>query len=166
MQRRHALTGLSAALGLATLGGCGFALRGAPSFAFQRLALTGFAPGSPIQEALKRQLTRLPLTVTDRVQAQVVLECLDERHTKIAVVSTSAGQVREWQLQLSLDYRLTTPGDELLLPRTELRLTRDLTTTEAAALAKEREEADLRRAMQQDAVALLMRRLAAVKPQG
>lgn len=171
MQRRDALTGSMAALGLGalgalgTLGGCGFAPRGAPTFAFQRLALTGFAPGSPVREALVRQISRLTLILVDRAQAQVLLECLSERHSKIVVASTSAGQVREWQLQLSLDYRLITPADELLLPRTELRLTRDLTTTEAAALAKEREEADLRRAMQQDAVALLMRRLAAVKPQ-
>jgi LPS-assembly lipoprotein len=80
------------------------------------------------------------------------------------VASTAAGQVREWQLQLLMDYRVVTPGDELLLPSTTLRLTRDLTTTEAQALGKEREEALLRQSMVQDAVALIMRRLAAVRP--
>ncbi len=148
----------------APLAGCGFAPRGAPSFAFERLALVGFAPRSPMREALVRQLSRLPLRLTDRAQAQVVFELERELHDKSAVASTAAGQVREWQLLLELEYRLTTPSDELLLPRTELRLTRDLSTTEAQALAKEQEEALLRRAMEQEAVGLLMRRLAAVRP--
>lgn len=160
MQRRVLLSGLSAA-GLA---GCGFTPRRSPSFAFERLHLAGFAENSPMRLELDRHLARLPLErVALRAQAQVILEALKETHDKIAVVSTAAGQVREWQLQLLLDYRLVTPADEVLLATTQLRLTRDLTTTEAAALAKEREEADLRRAMQGEAVGLLLRRLAAVR---
>ncbi len=160
MQRRALLAG-GAAAGLV---GCGFAPRGAPRFEFERLALVGFPTPSPVREGLTRALGSLPLRVVTAPQSQVVLEVQREEHSKVAVASTAAGQVREWQLQLVLEYRVTTPGDELLLPLTQLRLTRDLTTTEAIALAKEREEAELRRAMVQDAVALLMRRLAAVKP--
>lgn len=157
MRRRLAL------LAAAGLAGCGFTPRGAPAFAFERLALVGFAPRSPMREALQRQLGRLPLKLVERTQAQVVLELQREFHGKTAVASTAAGQVREWQLVLELDYRLLTPSDELLLPSTPLRLTRDLSTTEAQALAKEQEEALLRRAMEQEAVGLLMRRLAAVR---
>lgn len=146
------------------LAGCGFAPRGAPHFAFERLALTGFAPRSSLRAALERQLARLPLQLTDVAHAQVVLDLTREHLGKTAVVSTAAGQVREWQLLLELEFRLHTAGDELLLPLTPLRLTRDLSTTETQALAKEQEEASLRRAMEQEAVALLLRRLAAVKP--
>lgn len=146
------------------LTGCGFAPRGAPSFSFERLALTGFATGSPLRAALERQLARLPLQLTDTAHAQVVLELRREFRHKTAVASTAAGQVREWQLLLEVDYRLLAPGDELLLPLTALRLTRDLSTTEAQALAKEQEEAALHRAMEHEAVALLLRRLAAVRP--
>jgi len=160
MQRRALLT--TGALG--GLAACGFAPRGAPRFEFERLALVGFGSPSPVREALVRALGSLPLQVVAAPQSQVVLQVQREEHSKVAVASTAAGQVREWQLLLQLEYRVTTPGDELLLPTTQLRLTRDLTTTEAIALAKEREEAELRRAMVQDAVALLMRRLAAVKP--
>lgn len=159
MQRRLAL-----ALPLFALAGCGFAPRGAPRFAFQRLALQGLAADSPLRQALQRQLSGLALQIVERVQAEVVLDVQREDQGKTAVVSTAAGQVREWQLHLQLDYRLVTPGEELLLPPTALRLTRDLTTTERAALAKEREEAELRAAMVQDAVALLLFRLAAVRP--
>ena len=146
------------------LSACGFKPRGAPAFAFERLALAGFAPRSPLAAALEAQLRRLPLQLVPRAQAQVVLEAERERQGRSSVASTAAGQVREWQLSLELDYRLLTGSDELLLPLTSLRLTRDLSTTEAQALAKEQEEAVLRRSMEQEAVALLMRRLAAVKP--
>lgn len=155
-----------AALGLVTalLAGCGFQLRQAPQLPMERLHLTGFAERSPLRQALERQLARTPVSVvTQRPQAQVVLEVLKESHHKVAVASTAAGQVRAWQLHLVLEYRLTTPQDEVLLPATALHLTRDLSTTEALTLAKEAEEADLRRAMQAEAVSLLLRRLAALK---
>lgn len=149
---------------LLPLAGCGFAPRGAASFSFERLALRGFAPRSPLLAELERQLGRTALRRVDVAQAQVVLEVQSERAAKSAVASTAAGEVREWQLLLELEYRLMSGSDEMLLPTTTLRLARDLSTTEAQALAKEQEEATLRRAMEQEAAALLMRRLAAVKP--
>lgn len=161
MRRRALVLG---GAGAVAVSGCGFAPRGAPRFEFERLALVGFPSPSPVRDALVRALSSLPMGVVAAPQSQVVLEVQREEHSKLAVASTAAGQVREWQLQLVMEYRVTTPGDELLLPLTQMRLTRDLTTTEAIALAKEREEAELRRAMVQDAVALLMRRLAALKP--
>lgn len=159
LHRRAALACAGAALT-----GCGFQLRQAPQLPFERLHLVGFADRSPLRQALERQLSRMPVElVTQRPQAQVVLEVLKESHHKVAVASTAAGQVRAWQLHLVLDYRLTTPQDEVLLPTTQLHLTRDLSTTEALALAKEAEEADLRRALQTEAVSLLLRRLAALR---
>jgi LPS-assembly lipoprotein len=149
---------------LLPLAGCGFAPRGAPSFSFERLALRGFAPRSPLRAELERQLGRTSLRRVEAAQAQVVLELQSERAVRSAVASTAAGEVREWQLLLEIEYRLMSGGDEMLLPTTQLRLTRDLSTTEAQALAKEQEEATLRRAMEQEAAALLMRRLAAVRP--
>mgnify|MGYP003330025936 CR=1 FL=1 len=83
-----------------------------------------------------------------------------------AVVSTAAGQVREWQLKLNIDYLLRLPSGELLLPTTELRMSRDMNYTETTALAKEQEEATLYRSMTSDAVAQIMRRLAAVRLPG
>lgn len=148
----------------AALAGCGFAPRGAPRFAFERLALVGFVPRSPLAEALRVHVARLPLRLVEPAQAEVLLHMEREAHSKSSVASTAAGQVREWQLLLECEFRLSSPNDDVLLPRTALRLTRDLSTTEAQALAKEQEEAALRRAMTQEAVGLLMRRLAAVRP--
>lgn len=153
-----------ALIGLAGLAGCGFALRREPEMLFRTLALTGFAPNSAMAVELRRQLGRTTVQLlADANKAEIVLEALHDSRDKTVVVSTSAGQVREWQLRLRLDYLLRTPGGELLLPRTELLMTREMNYTESQALAKEQEEAQLYRAMQSDAVAQVMRRLAAVK---
>ena len=160
MNRRSLLT-LSLS---ATLAACGFELRKEPEFFFKTVGLAGFKDASPLAVDLRRQLSRTKLTLLpDPNKAEVVVEALKEVRDKIVVVSTSAGQVREWQLKMDFDYLLRTAQGELLLPRTELRLTRELTYTETQALGKEQEEAQLYRAMQSDAVALIMRRLAAVK---
>jgi LPS-assembly lipoprotein len=156
-----AATAVSAAAGLS---GCGFALRREPELMFRSMALSGFRPDSPLAAELRRQLSRTPVRLLDDPnRAELVLLALRDVRDKSAIVSTTAGQVREWQLRVSLDYSLRTPGGEVILPRTELRMTRDMNYTESEALAKEQEEAMLYRAMQSEAVAQVMRRLAAVR---
>lgn len=158
MDRRLAL------IGLAGLAGCGFELRREPELRFQTLALTGFPPDSPLAAGLKRQIKRTPVQLLDDpTRAQVVLEALHEFRDRTVVASTSVGQVREWQLRLQFDYLIRTAAGELLVPKVELRLSRDMNYTESTALAKEQEAANLYGAMHSDAIAQVMRRLAAVK---
>lgn len=162
MQRRHLLL-----LGSVALAGCGFELRREPELPFKTLALLGFEPDSLLAAGLKRQIKRTPVQIVDDPnRAQVVLEVLSEHRDRTVVASTSVGQVREWQLRLNFDYLIRTAAGELLVPKVELRLTRDLTYTETEALAKEQEAANLYNAMQSDAIAQVMRRLAAVRLQG
>ncbi|KQW45750.1 MULTISPECIES: LPS assembly lipoprotein LptE [unclassified Roseateles] len=158
MNRRLAL------LSVAALAGCGFELRREPVLPFQTLALTGFPADSPLAAGLKRQIKRTPVQLLDDpARAQVVLEALLEHRDRTVVASNSAGQVREFQLRLQFDYLIRTASGELLVPKVELRLARDMNFTESAALAKEQEAANLYGAMQSDAIAQVMRRLAAVK---
>jgi LPS-assembly lipoprotein len=159
MQRRHLLTALTAGLA-----GCGFELRREPELLFQSLAISGIKPDSPMAAELRRQLSRTSVVLMeDANKAQLVLVVLKDVRERSAVVSTTAGQVREWQLRLNFDFMLRTPNEELLLPRTELRMVREMNFRETDALGKEQEEAQLYRAMQSDAVAQVMRRLAAVR---
>lgn len=160
MDRRLAL------MSLAALTGCGFELRHEPVLSFQTLALVGFPPESPLAAGLRRQVKRTPVQlIDDPARAQVVLEALREYRDRTVVASTSVGQVREFQLRLQFDYMIRTAAGELLVPKVELRLTRDMNFTETAALAKEQEAANLYGAMHSDAIAQVMRRLAAVKLQ-
>lgn len=161
MRRRPLL-----ATGLAALAaGCGFELRRAPELSFRTVALSGFAPRSPLAEALRRAIASSPDTrVVEAVtQAQVVLESLADARDKGVVASTATGQVREVQLRARLRFRLRTPSGKELVGPTEIALSRDMSFSETAALAKEQEEALVYRAMEADIAQQVMRRLAAVR---
>jgi LPS-assembly lipoprotein len=161
MQRRALLLGLLAA---GTVAGCGFELRKEPELHVRSVGLTGFTPNSPLAAELSRQLSRAGVQVLeDANRADVIIEAQRDQRERVVVVSTSAGQVREWELRLHLDYLLRRPDGELLLPRVEVMVTREMTYTESQALAKEQEEAQLYRSMQSDVVHQLLRRLSALK---
>jgi LPS-assembly lipoprotein len=162
--RRRLLRGLGLGLpAAALLGGCGFQLRRPPELQFQSIALLGFAPRSPMADALREQL-RLQVRVLEAPErAQVVLRALEDQRERSVVASTSAAQVRELQLRLKLSFRADTPAGRELIPSSELLLQRDMSYSETAALAKEFEEAELFREMQADLVGQVLRRLAAVK---
>ncbi len=144
------------------LAGCGFQLRQPPKLPFTTIALTGFPPRSPLAEEFKRQLSRQVLVADSPDRVQVVLQALADERQRSVVASTAAAQVRELTLRLKFDFRAHTPGGHELIPRAELLLSRDLSYSENAALAKEVEEAELFREMQSDVVAQVLRRLAAV----
>ena len=71
--------------------------------------------------------------------------------------------MRELQLRVQFNFRVATPAGRELLPRVQLLLTRDMSYSETAALAKEQEEAELFREMQGDIVSQVLRRLASVR---
>jgi LPS-assembly lipoprotein len=154
---------ITAMLGSALLAACGFQLRGTTELPFSRIALVGFAPRSQLADELRRTLSQSAEVVATPAQAQVVLHALSDRHERSVVASTTASQVRELQLRVRLEFKLTTPGGRELIPATELLQTRDMSYSETVALAKEYEEATLLRAMQSDIVGQLMQRLAHVK---
>ncbi len=160
MQRRHLLLVAAAATT-----GCGFELRQAPKLPFRSMALVGFAPNSPVAASIRQQLMASTVQVIDAPgRADLVLEALADAREKSVVASTAAGQVREVQLRVKLRFRAVTPSGQVLLPVDELLLTRDMSFSETAALAKTQEEALLYRAMEDDVVAQVMRRLSAIQP--
>jgi LPS-assembly lipoprotein len=160
MRRR---TLLAAAALAPVLGGCGFALRRPGPLAFERLALMGFAPGSSVARALRRTLPQEVSVVDAPKESQVVLEALLERREKGIVATTIYGQVREMQLRVRFHYRLSTRAGKPLVGPTELLLYRDLSYSETIALAKEQEQNELYRAMEDDIALQVLRRLEAVR---
>jgi LPS-assembly lipoprotein len=159
MRRRILLTTLAAA---AATAGCGFRLAAPPSYPFRSIALVGFAPDSPLAAALQRALAGRVEIKPVPAEAEVVLQALVDRRERSAAATTAAGQVRELQLRLLATVRADTPAGRALMPPVALRLVRELSTTEAATLAKTAEEAEIFREMQDDVVAQLLRRLAAL----
>jgi LPS-assembly lipoprotein len=153
---------LSSVAGLA-VSGCGFELRQPPKLAFRSLALAGFDKRSLLAEDLRRQIGAQVALVEDANQAEVVLHALADQRQKSVVASTATAQVRELQLRVRFEFRVATPSGRELMPKVQLLLTRDMSYSETAALAKEQEEAELFRDMQADVVGQVMRRLASIK---
>ncbi len=160
--RRSLFTLAGAAAGAWAFAGCGFQLRQPARLLFGSIALTGFPKRSLLEEELKRQLLLQVKVLDSPDKADVILQSLDDVREKSVVASTAAAQVRELTLRLKFNFRARTPGGRELIPRAELLLSRDLSYSETAALAKQLEEAELFREMQADVVAQVLRRLAAV----
>lgn len=143
---------------------CGFQLRGAFSLPFQTLYIAQ-PETSELRAAIKRQVEAATATrvVDDAKQAEAGLLVVADDNSKDILSLSSAGKVREYQLIRSLSFRVVDPkGQDLLAPAT-IRVTREITFDDTRVLAKESEEALLRRDMQNDIVQQLLRRLAAAK---
>lgn len=159
---RRGLLRLLPAAALLPLAGCGFSRRQAPKLAFATIALVGFSPRSPLATELTRHLREQVQVLPSPDRADVVLEALADAREKSIVASTAAAQVRELQLRLKFHFSARTPSGRLLIPRADLMVARDLTTSETAALAKAHEEDELYREMQADLVQQVLRRLASI----
>lgn len=171
------LVGAGAALASMGLSGCGFALRQAPTFAFESLQLSG-QENTVVSRALQQALVASGIRVVNVSSvgpvvagaspspvagAQVLLHVIQDRHERVVSGQTNAGQVRELTLRARFRFRLSTPAGKYLIEDTELLLERDISFSETAALAKAAEEATMFRDMDSDIVQQVLRRLAAVK---
>lgn len=159
LPRRSWLGLLPLALALPLLGGCGFRLRETPPMPFARIALSGFPPKSPLEAELRERLGASAEVVDTPAQADVVLHAVKARRERSVVASTGAGQVRELQLRLGFEFRLSSPGGRELIPPTDLLLSRDMSYSETVALGKAQEEGELYAAMQSDIVQQVLTRL-------
>jgi LPS-assembly lipoprotein len=179
MQRRHLLTGLSATLALASLGGCGFQLRRGPKvMAFRTIQLTGFASTSPLATELARALEASGVDVVDSTlqatqaagtsqvpTSHLVFEALRDSRDLVVVTKTAYGQVRNMSVRTGVSFRILRGDGSVLLGPTPVDLARDLSYNERDALAKQDEAAALQRGMQTDIVNQVLRRLAAIRPE-
>lgn len=158
---------MAVAAGVALLGGCGFALRQAPKFAFSSLRVAGVNGG--VARALQRELASSGIQVVapgrpaDQTgPAQVVLTVLTDQRERVVVGRLANGQVRELELRYRFRFHLATPNGRFLLEEDEILLERDITFSETAVLAKAAEEQTMFNDMQGDVVQQVMRRLASV----
>ena len=148
-------------LGLLTAA-CGFQLRGQAKLPFETLYVA-IPETSPMGIDLRRNIvagtnTRL---VHTPAEAKAILELVTEERSKAILSFDSAGQVREYQLRYRLAFRVRDGRGSDYLPRSEIRLTRDISYSSTQVLSKESEEQLLYREMQNDMVQQILRRLAA-----
>lgn len=146
------------------LSGCGFKLRGEQNFAFDTIAVNSPQNG-PVALELRRALgarLRDGALPAGAAAPQVTLDIVSEQREKTVVGVNAAGQVREFQLRIRVNFKLRSAAGKELIAADEILQQRDISFNESASLAKEAEEGLLYRDMQSDIVQQVLRRLAAV----
>ena len=151
----------------ASLGGCGFQLRGSANLPYETLYVD-LPENNALGAELRRNLragtnTRI---VDRRDQAQAILQANAETRSKLILSIGSSGAVREFRLKYGFAWRLINQGGEDIAAPGNIQIERDYSFNDNQVLAKESEEALLYRDMQTDMVQQVMRRLAAAPPGG
>ena len=149
----------------ASLGGCGFALRGSANLPYESLYID-LPDNNALGAELRRNLragtnTRI---VERREQAQAIMQANGETRSKLILSLGSNGAVREFRLKYAFTYRIINQGGDDVAAPGNLLIERDYSFNDNQVLAKESEEALLYRDMQTDMVQQVMRRLAAATP--
>lgn len=147
------------------LSACGFQLRGSGQSAVLPFSTLYISP-TGVGIDLKRRLARSGSTtvVEDSKAAEGVVELLAETRDRQILSLNSQGRVREYTLNLRVNFRIKDQANRELLPTTQVVVQRTLSFDESKVLAKEGEEVTLYRDMQSDMVGQLLRRIAATRP--
>jgi LPS-assembly lipoprotein len=147
---------------LAGLAGCGFQLRGQSQLPFPA-AYVEARESSVLAEPLRQALSAQSKLASRAEGAPVRIVLTDEARTKTILALSGGGKVREYRLAYRLRLIVSdAAGNELIAP-SDIQLNRDFSYSDAEILAKEAEEASLNRAMEQDALRQVLRRLSYVK---
>ena len=146
----------------ATLGGCGFQLRGSANLPWETLFVE-LPPNNALGAELTRNLRAGTKTriVERREDAQAILQANAESRGKTILSLNSNGAVREFRLKYQFAYRIIDKDGKDIGAPAEMLIERDYSFNDNRVLAKESEEALLYRDMQTDMVQQIMRRLSA-----
>lgn len=163
--RRRAVAASVAVLALATvLGGCGFHLQGVPRLP-PAMAVTHIATPdrySPLYQALVSTLRENDVRLTaDPARAGTIIRILNDETGRRLLSVTARNVPAEYEVFYRVRFAVEMDGREVLAPE-QLALTRDFSFDETRVLGKAAEEQILRRAIADDLVGLMTRRLAAL----
>lgn len=162
--RRQVLRWLVMCTALLVTTGCGFQLRGQSPLPFDSVHVDA-AGGSALQPLLTQHLRLNGKRVLPTAEgAQVVIHIDKETRSKEILSLSGGGKVREYRLGYRLVLSVTNGAGRQILTPIDLKITRDYSYDDAQALAKEGEEAQLMRDMEQEMLRQVVRRLAFARP--
>lgn len=145
------------------LASCGFQLRGEYNVPFASVMVAAPAT-SQVADKIKRELINSPTRLVSAAKdAEAQLNLTSERRDRIILSLSGAGRVREYQLKLTVQYQLVDSKGGVAIPSSEIQLQRILTYDDSQIIAKQQEEAQLYRDMEQDAAGQILRRMTAIK---
>jgi LPS-assembly lipoprotein len=149
---------------------CGFQLRGASKYEFTSVhvqapvsaALGG--PGAPVVPDVIEGLQRNGIHLKPKIEeADFSIRFLQVTFDKRVLSLSGSGRAREFELEYKILYEFVDARQKIWGLPGEITIRRDFSYSESQTLAKEVEERQLIRDMQQDAAAQILRRLQAVK---
>jgi len=148
----------------ALLAGCGFQLRGAAQLSGRMAEPYLELPDryTPFSRELSASLVAAGARLATRKDAAtaVVRIHVDEHGREVLSIS-ARNTPQEYEVYYVVEYSVQA-GEEEILPRQRLRLTRDYAYDDTAVLAKQHEEDDLLEALARDLAALVTGRLSAL----
>lgn len=146
------------------LGGCGFHLRGEVKVpdSLKETRIVGIAEYSPLSLELKKVLTSAGSRVLPAsAQASSTITISNELYKRRVLSVDAQGRVAEYELIYSYTFRVDGAGDTNLVPSQQIELNRDYRFDPNNVLAKDAEEAQIRKEMISFSVRQLMRRVEA-----
>ena len=147
---------------LASLGACGFHLRGEAQLpaAAMTIAVQAADPLSPLKRDLEAALRRSGATVKEAGAAGVATLKLPLMKLSTEPVSVSSQvRVKEYRVRYEVEVELTAPDGGVLLARTKIELAREYSYDETQALGAQAEEELIKKEMGRDMVQQVLRRL-------
>ena len=162
MISRRVIT-IVALLSIALLSACGFQLRGEYTLPFSSVFVS--TPGGSVVAAeLRRELANIPTKLMPSAKdADARLNIIEDRRDRQILSLSGAGRVREYDLKLRVVYQLIDAKNGVVIPTSEIQLSRILSYDDSRIIAKQQEEALLYQDMERDAVAQILRRMTAIK---
>lgn len=152
---------------LLLLVGCGFHLRGNTQLSplLARTYMQGIVPYSELGIGLKRSLEANGATVTlDPKEATALLSVIYNQLQRQVLSVGSTGKVQEYALKYVLQFQVTNPQGQVLLPPQRVELMREYQFDERSVLSSGEQEALLRKTMQKEMVQQILWRLESLSP--
>lgn len=150
---------------IGSLGACGFRLRG-PSVIpveLKQTRITGIAEFSPLALEFSKTLLGSGATVVkDEKTAQSTISISNVQYQRRVLTVDALGRVAEYELNYQFEFKIVTSDGTVLVPLQKIALTRDYRFDPDNVLAKDTEEAQIRRDMISFAVRQAMRRIDAI----
>jgi len=152
---------LAAVLGISTAG-CGYHLRGAVDLpeGAKTVYLEGLDRGQPFSREFIELLSFAGGQVTDqRNEAGSVLHVFRTVQERRQLSLSRAGQANAFNLLYRLEYEVTTPKGEVLMPRQEMEISREYFNDQRFPLGQGEQESLMREEMEREAAQTLVRRV-------
>lgn len=157
-RRAFILAGLPAVLAA----GCGFRLRGINVIPFDRVYVEG--GDSPLARQLREQLADQNRLAKNPGDAAIVIVVSAYKAEKSILSLAGTGKVREYRISETAQVGARGRDGTVLLEPATLYAQRDFTYSDVQVLAKEQEEAALRRDMGLEMARQVFTRVATLKP--